>query len=273
MPLLEINDTHLFVREVGQGRPALVMHGGLGSDHSYLRGLDPLSDLLRLVYYDHRGNGRSAQVDPASITFDSLCGDAAGLCSALGVDRTVVIGQSFGGYVALELALRVPDLVSHLVLMDTAPRAPTPEENERALALAIERHPDLEDLFLEPWAQDDAGFAAQCRRLRPLFFHRDDANLADRIYRDVISRVAAMQRGQEILKDWDVTDRLAEIRCPTLITAGRWDINVPVEHAHTLHRGIAGSECALFEHSAHQAHVEEPEQFLSTVREWLARHP
>lgn len=62
MPTAPIDDTELFYREVGNVLPCLVMHGGLGGDHGCLHPwLDPLGDTLRLIYYDHRGNGRSGR--------------------------------------------------------------------------------------------------------------------------------------------------------------------------------------------------------------------
>ena len=62
MPVAHLNDTELFYVEVGEGLPCLVMHGGLRGDHSSLHPwLDPLGDVMRLIYYDHRGNGRSGR--------------------------------------------------------------------------------------------------------------------------------------------------------------------------------------------------------------------
>src|SRR5215210_6762462 len=71
MPVAHLNDTELFYVEVGEGLPCLVMHGGLGFDHSALHPwLDPLGDVMRLVYYDHRGNGRSGRPPSQTITFE-----------------------------------------------------------------------------------------------------------------------------------------------------------------------------------------------------------
>jgi proline iminopeptidase len=62
MPTAQLNATELFYLEVGDGQPCLVMHGGLGADHTGLRPwLDQVGDVLRLIYYDHRGNGRSGR--------------------------------------------------------------------------------------------------------------------------------------------------------------------------------------------------------------------
>ena len=70
------------------------------------------------------------------------------------------------------------------------------------------------------------------------------------------------------IKDWDRTDRLAEIHVPTLITSGRFDESTPLINE-VLHKGIAGSEWVLFEHSSHMAHVEERERYLSTVKAFI----
>ena len=70
------------------------------------------------------------------------------------------------------------------------------------------------------------------------------------------------------IKDWDRTDRLSEIRVPTLITSGRYDESTPLLNE-VLHKGIAGSEWVVFENSSHMAHVEERELYLSTVRAFI----
>jgi proline iminopeptidase len=98
MPVAHLNDTELFYVEVGEGLPCLVMHGGLGGDHSSLHPwLDPLGDVMRLVYYDHRGNGRSGRPRSESITFEQLCADADALREHLGFEEIAVLGYSFGG--------------------------------------------------------------------------------------------------------------------------------------------------------------------------------
>lgn len=70
------------------------------------------------------------------------------------------------------------------------------------------------------------------------------------------------------IKDWDRTDRLAEIRVPTLITSGRYDESTPLINE-VLHKGITGSQWVLFEQSSHMAHVEERDLYLSTMQAFL----
>jgi proline iminopeptidase len=78
-----------------------------------------LADRFTLVFYDHRGNGRSQGAPVSSMTWENLTADADALRQRLGFDRWAVLDHSFGGQVALEYALRYPDRLSHLVLLDT----------------------------------------------------------------------------------------------------------------------------------------------------------
>ncbi|MCK6623511.1 MAG: alpha/beta hydrolase, partial [Calditrichia bacterium] len=87
MPTAELNGTGIYYREVGAGLPCLAMHGGLGIDHSCLAGLDTLGDALRLVFYDHRGNGRSGRPPVETLTFAQLADDADALRAHLGHAR------------------------------------------------------------------------------------------------------------------------------------------------------------------------------------------
>jgi proline iminopeptidase len=120
MALVQINGTDLFYLESGRGVPCLVMHGGLGVDHTQFREwLDPLGDVLLLIYYDHRSNGRSGRPPIETLTFAQLVADADGLRAHLGHQQIAVIGHSYGGCVALLYARQYPQRVSHLMLVGT----------------------------------------------------------------------------------------------------------------------------------------------------------
>jgi proline iminopeptidase len=102
MPVAHLNDTELFYVEVGEGVPCLVMHGGLGGDHTALHPwLDPSGDVMHLVYYDHRGNGRSGRPPAETLTFEQFCSDADALREHLDFEKVAVLGYSFGGFIAL----------------------------------------------------------------------------------------------------------------------------------------------------------------------------
>lgn len=105
-------------------RPVVVaLHGGPGFDHCYLKpALAPICEWAQVVFLDLRGQGRSQKVNPATITLDNMADDVAAVCSAMGIERPIILGHSVGGYVALTLALRHPDKVGGLLLANAAAR-------------------------------------------------------------------------------------------------------------------------------------------------------
>ena len=100
----------------------LLLHGGPGFDHSMFKpAFAPLADVAQLVLLDHRGNGRSDNGDPALWTLDQWGDDLRAFCDALGIESPVVLGYSFGGFVAQSYAIRHPDHPAKLILYSTAP--------------------------------------------------------------------------------------------------------------------------------------------------------
>ncbi len=104
-------------------RPTLLLlHGGPGFDHSMFKpSFAPLAELAQLIYLDHRGNGRSEHGDPALWTLDQWGDDVRAFCDALGIEKPIVLGYSFGGFVAQSYATRHPDHPAKLVLYSTTP--------------------------------------------------------------------------------------------------------------------------------------------------------
>jgi proline iminopeptidase len=119
MTIMPIRDVSLFVKVIGNGDPIVLMHGGPGVDHTTMLPFQPLADQFTLVLYDHRCNGRSNGPEISSMTWENLTADAEALRQSLGFEKWVMLGHSFGGMVALEYALRYPQSLSHLVLLDT----------------------------------------------------------------------------------------------------------------------------------------------------------
>jgi proline iminopeptidase len=113
----------LYCRDVGAGPPIIVLHGGPDFDHAYfLPELDRLADSFRLLYYDQRGRGRSAEgVRPEDVTLRSELDDLDRVRSHFGLASAAVLGHSWGGVLAMEYAVRHPERVSRLILMDTGP--------------------------------------------------------------------------------------------------------------------------------------------------------
>jgi proline iminopeptidase len=270
MPVAHLNGTELFYVDVGEGLPYLVMHGGLGGDHTCLHPwLDPLGDVMRLVYYDHRGNGRSGRAPSETITFEQLCADADALRDHLGFEKVGVLGYSFGGCIALEYALRYPEHLSHLILLSTTPSFEHQEEIEANARCKGATQEQLE--ALEASAEDDADMWRVWKVIEPLYFHAYDEDLAERVMGKTIPSAYAAEAGDALVEEWDLALRLGEISAPTLIIVGEDDFICPPTRAKIMHERIPNSELVVFERSGHFAHVEEPEAFFDAVRGWLRR--
>ena len=120
---LRVNGTTLDCETIGEGPPCLVLHGGPGTDSSGLRvSLGGLAGRLglRMVFYDHRGHGRSAWGPAEESTHDQLVADAEGVRTALGLGPVHVLGVSWGGFLALLYAARYPTSLRRLVVVGGA---------------------------------------------------------------------------------------------------------------------------------------------------------
>ena len=118
-----IGKAALYSREIGRGQPIIVLHGGPDFDQSYLLPeMDELANAFRLIYYDQRGRGRSAdRVLPEEVTLTSEVDDLDKVREYFHLKSSTLLGHSWGAVLALEYAVRHPQRVSHLILMNPAP--------------------------------------------------------------------------------------------------------------------------------------------------------
>lgn len=267
MPTVEINQTQLFYTRTGTGVPCLAMHGGLGIDHSYLQGLNQLSDVFDFIYYDHRYNGRSGRPPLESLSHAQFADDAEGLRQHLALGKVAVLGHSYGGFIALEYALRYPHAVSHLVLLDTAPAFNYQEEIMNNV-LAKGATPAMLEALNASCGNAEA-VKSQLKLILPLYFYRYRPE-----YEAILDEIifsALDEKQAEMLSTYNTVPRLHEISCPTLVLVGRDDFICPPSQAQIMHEHISQSRLAVFEHSGHFPWIEEPELFDQAVRAWLAQ--
>lgn len=269
MPTADLDGLELHHEIDGTGPPILVLHGGLGLDHHlYRRTLAPLAEDHLLVFPDQRGNGRSVPADLARITMEQLADDAVALADHLGFDRFGVLGHSYGGFVAQELALRHSARLDTLVLVSTTPGQLGTGE------IADERQgpqpPPEVVAMMSSMPADDEEMAAGMVELFPAYFHRPESHDLRGLVAGTVFRAAAMARGFEVLAGWSSVDRLSGIDVPTLVLAGRHDVFTSYPQAHRIADRIPGAAVVVFEESGHFPWIEEQARFLDVVRSWRA---
>jgi len=253
---------------------AFVIHGGPGGEHSELKmAFAPLSDRLQLVYFDHRGQGRSARGDIAKYVLDENVEDMEALRLHLGLGPIVSIGTSYGGMVAMAHAARHPASVSHLVLVVTAAHAGF---HARARQIVAERGtPEQKSVCEELWA-GKLETAEQVRRffdlMGPLYSRKYDPSLAKIARARGILSPDALNRAFApggFLRSFDLRPELGAITAPTLVLAGRHDWICPPEFSEEIHRLIPGSDLRIFEESSHSIRNDEPQKLRDAIAGFL----
>lgn len=258
----------IYYETCGEGVPVLVMHGGLGLDHQYLRpALDDLAGSARIVFYDHRGHGRSAPVDDwESVTLDSLADDAEALRRELGFDRFVLYGHSYGGFVAITYALRYRRQLSGLILAATAANLRHPPD------IPPDADPDavaaFRALFSGPMGSD-GDWAETWSRALPLYWPDMDRDAADDIHRRTIYRADAWNRSLPALAGYDALDEMARIDVPVLLVSGRRDFLCGSASHEDMHAVLPRSELVILEGGGHFSFLSERERHREIVAGWL----
>lgn len=269
MPSAPVNGTVLHYEVMGDGPTCLVLHGWLGADHTYLRpDLDRLGEHLRLVYLDHRCNGRSGGATADTQTVGQLADDADALAAHLGVSKVLVLGHHQGVSVAQELVLRHPERVAGLILVGGTPGELGKLESLADSFDAPPTPPEVEVLQRVPPGSDEE-WAATMAVLAKFFFRRvGQAEEREPFARTVFNAEAAVQ-AMVSLGWWSCVDRLAEVRAPALVLDGRHDVFYGPHESDRISRHLPGARMVVLEDGGHLPWVEEPDRFMAAVREWL----
>ena len=250
-------------------RPTLLLlHGGPGFDHSgYKPILSPLTDSAQLIHLDNRSNGRSDRTGPERWTLSHWGDDVRDFCDALQIEKPVVMGTSFGGFVAMAYATRYPDHPGKLILCSTSAKW----RLERVLD-AFERIGGKEArevarrFFERPSAETGAEYTRVCL---PCYMHNpgDPHTLARTLFNFKVTHdfMARQQARFDFLED------LKRIKCPTLVLGGEDDPIAPIADSEDIAAGLP-HELVRFERfvgCGHGVMFDAPEQFLQVIRDFL----
>ena len=283
-----VASTSLYAREIGRGRPIIVLHGGPDFDHRYLLpDLDRLAETSRLIYYDQRGRGLSADgVQPEDVTLASDLQDLDVVRQHFQLNAMALLGHSWGTVLALEYALRYPGRVSHLILMNPAP-ASTRDLGMFRKVYAEKLGPDLDrqKAMVASAAYQNADPDAVTARYR---IHFKAALASPEHYERLMSAMKQAfekQGAAGIIKARAVEDRLmletwaneaydllpkaASLRIPTLVMTGDRDF-FPVDIAAHIARAIPNARLATLTNCGHFAYLECPDDVRKALTAFLS---
>lgn len=273
---VQAHGVDLFVKEMGEGPPVVVLHGGPGAHHDYLLPqFGALADEFTLYFYDQRGGGRSRVPKPHQVTWRQHVADLEALRGHWGFDRMSALGYSWGGLLALLYATSHPDRVRCLVLVSPAGlgrhyaafqeefrrRTGSPEvERMRAeLEASGLKERDPEAHRRRQFELSVAGYFRDPREARGLTRFRVQAQAQHATWASLWGYSATLR------------EKLGTLDVPALVLHGRHD-PIPLAWAEEVVALLPNARLVVLDESAHVPHVEEPERLFSEIRRFLRRH-
>ncbi len=264
MPYLNTPDVRLYYEEAGSGPETIVFsHGLLWSHRMFRAQIDHLKDRYRVIAYDHRGQGQS-EVTEAGYDMDTLTEDARALLDGLGIGRCHFAGLSMGGFVAMRMAIRHPERLQSLMLLETSAQA-EPEENVpryrtlnrivKLLGTWAVKKPVMKIMFGDPFLNDPNRKEERKKWGREL---TGNSKKIIRAVQGVIDREAVSP------------DQLKTITCPTLIIVGSEDIATVPAKSEYLAKYIPNARLVEIPRAGHTSTVEEPERVNREIDGFLS---
>ncbi len=261
--LIPVGDVELAVELHGDDSlPALVLaHGFTGSARDWAGVVDELAELRHVVTVEHRGHGASTNTgDEATYTFDHLVTDLGGALDGLGLDRIDLLGHSMGGIVAMRYALRHPERLRSLILMDTGAgaSADNPSAGFMRAGFGLAREGGMARVLetLERFIPDDEGGKQTREQLAHNYAAMDVA--------------AFLALGEELLTHPSILDRLGALTVPTTVLVGEHDTGLR-RASDDLAATIPGAVLGVIADSAHSPQIEARDAWLDAVRRHFVR--
>lgn len=266
MPNITINNADIYYEDSAPNdtvKPVIVFaHGLLWSTKIYDKQVAHFADEYRCIAFDFRGQGQS-QIAKDGYDMDTLADDAVALLEALNIDSCHYVGLSMGGFVGQRIAIRRPDLLKSLTLIDTSadPEDPNNIPGYKKLVAAIR------------WL----GMKRVSKKVMPIMFGStflsDKARKTDQ--KDWLAilnnnrKEGVVKATMGVIERDGTYDQLSSIITPTLIIVGDEDVATPYAKAERMHFAINNSKLAIIKGSGHTSTVEEPEQVIKVMSYFL----
>ncbi len=259
-------------RMAGEGPVLLLIHGIAGSSAAWREVMPALAERYTVLAPDLIGHGHSAK-PLGDYSLGAYASGMRDLLGALGIERASVVGQSFGGGVALQLAYQHPECCERLVLVDSGGLGREVSWMLRAMTLPGSEY--LMPILFPPFVRERGNRLSHELHERGVRMGRIAemwnayASLTESANRHAFVRTlrAVIDPGGQSVS---AGDRLyLAARLPTLIVWGAQDTIIPVSHAYAAHDAIPGSRLEVIAGAGHFPHVETPERFLEVLLDFL----
>ena len=265
----------------GDGLPLITLHGGPGSTHNGFAPLEALADERKVIFYDQLGCGKSDRPDDLSLwNTERFVQELADLREALGFSSVHILGHSWGTMLATDYLLTQPKGVQSVIMSSPCISIPMWVKDCQNYIKQLDK--DVQDTLT--LNQKNGTIESQEYKSAVEIFNNKHVNPLHT--KPEILKSTAKQRGRIVyetmwgpnefymtgtLAGYDRTDRLNEIKVPTLFSCGRVDEATPETTGH-YHSLVPGSEFVIYENSAHMPYWDEPERYINVVSDFMRRN-
>ncbi len=262
MATTHINGVELYHEVHGDGPPLLLVAGLASDANSWDSVAGRLGERYRVIVLDNRGTARTKPLE-TEITIARMADDCVALIRHLGLPSVNLLGHSMGGSIAMDIALRYPEVVDKLVLVGTAASG-----SKRNISLLLDWAAWLESgMDPEMWFRNIFYWVFSSR------FFEDEKTVRDFIdfeiaYPYPIDKTA-FRRQVEALAAFDCSRELSGIKAETLVVAARDDLLFPPDECAVLARAIPGASFEVVDNAGHSTHVENPQGFIDCIVEFI----
>ena len=245
-----------YIGDEGKGFPLVLVHGFLGSSKMWKPQIDFFKDHFRIITPDLPGFGKSNKAKSHN-SIQSIANLLINCLEEKKIHKFHLLGHSMGGMIVQEMAKKVGDKISKLVCYSTGPRGEMPGRFETV----DESRENLQKSGLETMARNIA---------KTWFIKGENAK-----YFDVCIEIGkqtsmdAVDNSLVAFKNWNGVDTLKNIKNETLIIWGDQDKSYNFEQVQTLEKNIENSKLIIFKNCAHNVHLEQPDQFNKTIKDFL----
>ena len=284
---IDIGGCELYVEEEGRGMPIVLINGGPGGTHHYFHPwFSRAKGFARVIYYDQRGCGLSDWRPGPGYSVEQAVGDLEHLRRALGIRRWVIMGYSYGGFLAQYYAVHFPESVAGLVLVSAMTGMPADMKPSRQMDYLSE----AEISRLKAIRKEVAGLlqADTITKERANEIHLYNNTLNGTWKRQAFFRPSPERAAQMALYEWkndedfnrvmgesvdrvDLTGAFEGCPIPTLIVEGTWDLTWNTDKPGILLGNHPGARLEMFKRSGHNVYEDEPKRFFRLLKGFVGR--